>query len=337
MTTQPPIRMVQMLYGGLLSQLLAVAAELRLADLVTDGPVPVDELAVRTGSDGPSLHRVLRALAAAGVFTEVTPGTFGSTPLAETLRTDDRGSLRDLARLVGTTETHRTLAELSHSVRTGRPAFDRVHGADWWSYLDAHPELSETFHAAMGGAARQARAAAVEAYDLSDRRRLVDVGGGHGYLVAALLQRYPELSGVVFDRPEVVTGAGPVLAEAGVDHRAELVAGDFFGGRVPADGDAYLLSWILHDWDDERAVEILLTVRRAMPAGSELIVFDTIIPSGDEPHPGKLLDIVMLAQHTGRERTEAEFRALLTRAGLTLVEVRLLPDTPTGVLVAVSA
>jgi ubiquinone/menaquinone biosynthesis C-methylase UbiE len=328
-----PVAVLRLLYGGLLAQLLAVAAELELADLVADGPVPADRLAARTGTDPRALYRVLRALASAGVFTETAPGTFGTTALAATLRRDGAGSLRDLARLVGSAETHTTMAALTYSVRTGRPAFDQAYGADWWSYLAHHPDLAQIFHGAMGGAARAARAAAVEALDLSDRRCLVDLGGGHGYLVADLLHRNPTLTATVFDRPEVVTGAPKVLAEAGVADRATAVGGDFFAA-VPAGADAYLLSWILHDWDDDVAAKILSTVRRAIAPEGRLYVLDTVLPPGDQPHPGKLLDIVMLAQHTGRERTDAEFRTLLHRTGFRHLETKTLEDAPTGVVVA---
>jgi predicted O-methyltransferase YrrM/predicted transcriptional regulator len=328
--------MLRMLYGGLLAQLLSVAAELRLADLVTDEPVPVERLAERTATQPQALHRVLRALAANGVFTETAPGQFARTPLSDTLRGDGSESLRELALLVGAPQTHATFAELRYSVRTGQPAFDLVHGMDWWSYLEKDPGLAAVFHGAMGGAARAARAAAVTGLDLTLHRRLVDLGGGHGYLVAELLQRHPALRAVVFDRPEVVTGAAPVLTAAGVADRAEVVGGDFFDA-VPRGGDAYLLSWILHDWNDEQAVAILRSVRAAVTPDGRVYILDTVIPPGDQPHPGKLLDIVMLAQHTGRERTAEEFVALLARSGWRYVTSRTLADAPTGVVIAAPA
>lgn len=328
--------MLRMLYGGLLAQLLSVAAELRLADLIGDDPVPVAELAERTGAQPQALHRMLRGLASAGVFTETTPSTFARTPLADTLRSNGQGSMRALALLVGAPQTHATFAELRYSVRTGLPAFDLVHGTDWWSYLDKDPAFAAVFHDAMGAAARAARAAALAGIDLTGHYRLVDLGGGHGYLAAELLRRHPTLRAVVFDRPEVVAGAAPILTAADVADRAEVVGGDFFSEALPG-GDAYLLSWILHDWNDEQATEILRSVRKAVTQTGRVYILDTVIPPGDQPHPGKLLDIVMLAQHTGRERTAEEFVALLAASGFRHVTSRTLPDTPTGLVVAAPA
>lgn len=333
--TSPPVQMMQLLYGSLVPHLVTVVAELGVADLVADQPRPVTELAGSTGANPDALYRALRTLASHGVFTEVAPGTFGLTPLAATLRTGVSGSLRDYARYWGLPERQRAFAELGYSVRTGRPAFEYVHGIDWWSYLAANPQRSALFNDVMGYLSRQLHAAAIEAYDLSDVRRLVDVGGGHGHLVSTILRRYPGMSAVVFDHPHVVVGAEAVLAEAGVGDRVELVGGDFFDS-VPADGDAYVLSMILHDWSDVDAAAILGNVRAAMKPTGRILVIDTVIPDGDTAHFGKLLDIVMLACLTGRERTEAEFAALFESAGLRHAETRT-TSSPTSVIVAAPA
>ncbi len=336
MATNPDAeRILQLCFASLLTQLVGVAAELGVADLLAEGPRPVDELAGPTGTNSDALYRVLRALAAQGIFTEVAPRTFGLTPAGAALRQDVQGSMRDLARYFGMPARNHAFVELLHAVRTGEPAFEHVHGTDYWSYLADHPGDAAIFDNAMGNLARQVHAVALEACDLSGIRVAVDVGGGHGHLAAALLGRYPDLGAVVFDLPHVVAGADKVLADAGVGHRADTVGGDFFTA-VPEGGDAYVLSMILHDWDDARATAILANVRRAMDPGAKVIVVDAVIPQGDHPHLGKLLDIVMLTLLPGRERTEAEFAALFRAAGLCHAETRA-PSSPTSVLVATAA
>lgn len=331
----PHVEMLRMLHAPLITQALVVVAELGIADLVTDGPRTVPQLAAAVGADPDALYRVLRALAGSGVFSEVAPATFGSTPLADTLRAGGDGSLRNWARLWGVPERQAAIGALLHSVRTGEPSFNHLHGISWWSQLAERPDQAAVFAAAMGELSRQLHAATVRAYDLSGARQLVDIGGGRGHLVAALLARYAELQAVVFDQPEVVRHAAEVLAAAGVADRARLVGGDFFSS-VPAGGDRYLMSMILHDWDDRQAVTILTNARRAMPAHSELLVVEAILPAGDEPHDGKLRDLIMLALHPGRERTEAEFAALFERADLRLRETREVAAS-TGLLIAVPA
>jgi predicted O-methyltransferase YrrM len=328
-------RILQLCFGSLRTQILGVAAELGVADLLADGPLTVDELASRTGAQRDALYRVLRALAAQGVFTEVSPHAFGLTPAADKLRQDVPGSMRDLARYFGMPSRNHAFVELLHTVRTGEPAFDHVHGTDWWSHLATHAEDAAIFDNGMGNLARQVHAMALETCDLSDAKVVVDVGGGHGHLSAALLNRYTDLRAIVFDLPQVVAGAEKVLAEAGVAHRADTAAGDFFTA-VPEGGDAYILSMILHDWEDARAIDVLGNVRRAMNPGGKVIVIDAVIPEGDHPHMGKLIDIVMLALLPGRERTEADFASLFDAAGLRHVETRA-PASPTSLLVATPA
>jgi predicted O-methyltransferase YrrM len=329
--TSPQAELMRMLHAPLITQALAVAAELGIADLVADGPRSVDDLAARTAADPDALYRVLRALAATGVFTEVTPRAFGSTPLAEPLR-DGPDSLRNWARLWGLPERQAAIGALLHSVRTGEPSFPVLHGVSWWTHLATRPDQVAVFAAAMGDLSRGLHAATVAAYDLSYARRLVDVGGGRGHLVAALLRRYPDLHAVVYDQPDVVVHADDVLADAGVAGRARTVGGDFFT-EVPAGADTYLMSMILHDWNDEQAVAILRAVRRAMAPDAELLVVDAIVPAGDVEHDGKLRDLIMLTLHPGRERTEAEFTALFARAGLRL-RTTLAVAASTGLLVA---
>lgn len=328
-------RILQLCFGSLLTQLVGVAAELGVADFLVEGPRPIEELAAATETVADPLFRVLRALAAHGIFTEVEPRTFALTPTATALRQGVPGSMRDLARYFGMPSRNHAFVELLQSVRTGEPAFNHVHGTDYWSYMAGHPDDAAIFDNAMGNLARQVHALTLQTCDLSDSRHLIDVGGGHGHLAAALLGRYQELAAVVFDLPHVVAGAEKVLADAGVSHRANTVGGDFFTA-VPEGGDAYVLSMILHDWDDARAAAILTNIRRAMDPAGKVIVVDAVIPEGDHPHFGKLLDIVMLALLPGRERTEAQFTSLFREAGLRHVETRA-PSSPTSVLVAVPA
>lgn len=333
--TTPHGELMRMLNASLITQALAVAAELGIADLVASGPRSVGDLAARSGANPECLYRVLRALAASGVFTEVTPRCFGTTPLADALRDGADGSLRNVARLWGIPQRNAAIGVLLHSVRTGEPSFPHLHGNDWWAHLAANPEHAAVFAAAMGDMSRRLHAATLEAYDLSSVPTLVDVGGGRGHLAVALLHRYPHLRVTIFDQRDVVVHAAEVLAKAGVADRAQLTGGDFFIS-VPAGGGTYLMSMILHDWDDERAGHILHNVRRAMRHGDELLVVDAIVPEGDEPHDGKLRDLIMLTLHPGRERTEAEFSELFAAAGLRLRETRAVASS-TGLLVAVPA
>jgi hypothetical protein len=333
----PPMQMLEMLYGALATQMISVAAELGIADLLSGGPRPVAELAADSGADARSLHRLLRALAGLGVFGEVAAGTFELTPLAETLRTGVKGSMKELAQDVGGRTRLLAYSELAHSVRTGTPAFDQAHGTSMWSYLQAHPDEVALFGKAMGNLASEAHSTAFANYDLSDVEHLVDVGGGEGYLLAALLPYYPTMKATVFDELHVVRGAAEVLARAGVADRAEAVGGDVFQA-VPAGGDAYVLSSILFSYEDAEATTILTNIRRAMDPDGKVLVLEPVRPEGNDPHPGKLLDVTQLALHRGGVRSRAEFEALFAAAGLRLAEVKeMWPAGPTDLVVAVPA
>jgi hypothetical protein len=333
----PPMQMMEMLYGALATQLISVAAEFGIADLLADGPRSAADLAASTGADSGATYRMLRALASLGVFTEVAPGTFGMTPLSETLRTGVKGSMKDLAQDVGGRTRLLAYADLSHSIRTGKPAFDHAHGTSMWSYLQTHPEEVALFGKAMGNLASQAHSAAFDAYDLSDVRRLVDVGGGEGYLIATVLSRYPNMKAVLFDEPHVTKGAPRVLAAAGITSRTEIVSGDIFQS-VAGGGDAYVLSSILFSYSDPEAQIILTNIRKAMDPAGKILILEPVIPEGNEPHPGKLLDVCQLALHRGGVRSKAEFAALLSASGLRLEQIRAMwPSAPTDLIIAVPA
>ena len=325
----PPATLLQMMTGYWVSQALHVAAKLGIADLLADGPVDCEDLAAATDTHAPSLQRVLRALASVGVFTEVSPGSFALTPLAELLRTETPGSMRALA-IMYAEEQYRAWGELLHSVRTGEMAFDHQFGMGYFEYLALHPEADRVFNEAMTGWTHQLVGAVVETYNFSPFKTIVDVGGGYGALLAAILRSNPGTRGVLFEQPHVVTSAEEQLVAAGVADRCTFVGGDFFAA-VPTGGDAYVLSQILHDWDDERCVAILGQCRRAMPDHGKLLVVELVLPEGDEPFLGKWLDLHMLVLLGSRERTAAEYDTLFRAAGFKLARVVPTPPGPSVV------
>ncbi len=308
------------LIGGYqVSQAIYAAAQLKLADLIAAGVHTSDELADRAGAVPDRVHRLLRSLACHGLFTQTGSRSWELTPAGHTLRSDVPGSLHAMA-VMWNEEHYDAFRGLLGAVRSQSPAFDQRFGTDWWTYLSTHPESSAKFNAAMGSIGRKVHAAAVAAADLSGDRHLVDVGGGAGGLTAGLLERYPELRATVLDRSHVLAGADELLRDAGVRDRVELVAGDFFEA-VPAGADVYLLSMILHDWADSEAARLLERIRRAIPDTGRLLIIDAVLPPGDVPHFGKLLDLTMMAMLTGRERTQDEFADLLTGSGFSLEAV----------------
>src|SRR5437763_1859400 len=305
------------LIGGYqISQAVYTVASLKLADAITAGANSTEQLADRAGAVPDRVHRLLRTLASVGLFTQTGPRSWGLTPAGQTLRSDVPGSLHGLA-VMWNEEHYDAFRGLLGAVRAETPAFDQRFGTDWWTYLSEHPDSSRKFNAAMGSIGKKVHTAAVAAADLAEARRLVDVGGGAGGLTVGFLDRYAQLSATILDRPHVLAGADELLRAAGLRDRVTLVAGDFFES-VPAGGDIYLLSMILHDWTDEQARRLLGTIRRAIPDTGQLLIIDAVLPPGDAPHFGKLLDLTMMAMLTGRERTEAEFAQLLESAGFRL-------------------
>ena len=320
----PPVTLLQMMTGYWASQALYVAAKLGIADHLAAGPVSCADLATATGTDAPSLRRVLRALASVGVFTEAAPGSFALTPLADLLRTDAPGSMRALA-ITYNEEQYRAWGALLHSVQTGGVAFEHLYGMPVFAYFAQHPEVDRVFNEAMIGWTNQVAGAVAGTFDFSPFGTIVDVGGGYGTLLAAILRGNPRARGILFDQPHVVASAEGLLAAAGVADRCARVGGDFFAA-VPAGGDAYLLAQILHDWDDERCVTILAQCRRAIPDHGKLLVVELVLPTSEEPFFGKWLDLHMLVMAGGRERTAAEYDALFQAAGFRLT--RVVPTAP---------
>lgn len=321
--TGPPREMVlrQLTMGALVSQAVSVFARFGIADVVAAGTQGTDEIARLVGANGPALYRLLRTLGDAGVVVEHEHRRFGLSPLGELLRSDVPGSLRGWATMVGMPFHRYPWTDLYETIRTGESAFDRVHGREIFEYLAAHPEDAEIFDQAMISLSTGEVESIVAAYDFSCFRTIVDVGGGRGGLLAAILAANPTLQGVLFDMPTVVAEAGEELSVPDVLGRCKVVGGDFFDS-VPDGADAYLLSAVIHDWDDDRAVSILKNCRAAMAGTARLLLVEIVLPDGAAASIGKLADLEMLVMTAGgRERTEAEHRALLAHAGLRLTRI----------------
>jgi SAM-dependent methyltransferase len=319
----------QVLTGFWSARAVYIAAKLGLADLVKDGPKTVTELAVLTGTHAPSLYRVLRALASIGWFEEDASGRFGPTPLTVGLQTGVPGSLRSLAMTELGEEHYPAWGDLLFSVKTGKLAFNQVFGMANWEFWASHPENAQIFNQAMSEVTAVLEPAVLEALDLSGFKRIVDAGGGKGTLMTSILRAYPSARGVVIALPHVIEQGRQLIDAQGLSARCELVAGDFFES-VPEGGDAYILKWVIHDWDDERSIAILKNCHRAMSPDGKLFVIEAVIPSRSEPFFHKFMDLNMLVMTGGRERTETEYRALFEKAGF---HMNRITSTPTEVAV----
>jgi hypothetical protein len=316
----PVVALLRLANGFLASRAIQLAAELGLADLLADGTRTSGDLAVATDTDARSLFRLLRTLASLGVICQIQPDHFALTPLGECLRTDVEGSLRPWLRLQGRLG-YPALSDPLPSLRNGQSGFERAFGASFYDHLAANPEDNAVFNEAMGEFARQTAHAVVTTYDFGDVRSVVDVGGGQGALLTVLLRAHPTWRGVLFDLSSVIDETTHTLMkEHGLAERCDIVTGDFFTS-VPAGADAYLLSSILDDWDDDCSVTILTNCRQAMPDHGRLLVIGSVVPPGDQPHPVKLLDFLMLTGTGGQQRTEPEYAELFTQAGLRLHQV----------------
>jgi hypothetical protein len=321
---KPPHELIWELSQAIVvSRSLHVVAELGVADHVGDEPVSADSLAAACRVDPDALDRTLRLLAAYGVF-ERHAGGYRHTPSSWLLRTDHPRSMRGFARLNGLPVFGATFAEMSYSVRTGRPSVELVEPKGLWAYLQDHGDESRVFEQAMTAKAQADIAAVLDAYDFSPYRRIADVGGGHGHLIAAVLGAYEDAFGVLFELPDVAAEVAPTP-------RLDVVAGDFFTDPLPA-CDAYLLMNIIHDWNDADAARILAAVANAGRAsGATVLVVETVMPDGAEPHWAKTLDVLMLTVTGGRERTRAQYARLFNSAGIDLV--RTLPTaTPFSIV-----
>lgn len=319
-TMPPPLQLFLLSEGTVVSTALSLAAELGVADLLADGPRSCEDLAKSTSTHAPSLYRVLRLLSSVGVFTETQAGWFGLTTLGDCMRTAAPGSMRSWLRMVGLKVWLHTYADALYSIRTGQPAFERTMGAGLFDYLAAHPAEAALFNEAMSDFGKSVAAAVTHAYDFSGIRKITDVGGGNGSFAAAILGANAHLTGVVFDRPHSAANARQVIADTGLGERCEFVGGDFFHS-VPTGCDVCVLRWVIHDWDDERARTILRNCRAVLPPAGRLLLVESVVPPGNEPHPSKLMDFVMLTALGGRERTADEYRQLLNEAGFRMSRV----------------
>lgn len=323
----------RMLTGLFLARSLFLSAELGLADQLKEGPLPLSELAARTQSNPDALYRMLRALAAAGVFEERAGRQFANSELSTLLRSDVQGSLFAVARWLGDSSGWAAWGRLDHSVRTGSPAFDAQFGCDCFSYMQRHPDTLHVFQAAMTSYSALTGDAVAVAYDFSAAGTLLDVGGGHGALLGFVLDRWTEPTAILFDRPEVIAQAEPSLRAGPHASRIRFEAGDFFE-RVPEGADTIIMKHILHDWSDERCSVVLANCRRSLARGGRLLVIDSVLTDQPESAFAKFLDLEMLVLTPGgRERTQGELQALLAGAGFELA--RVLPTrSPVSILEA---
>jgi hypothetical protein len=312
----------QLATGYVVSSALWVAAELGIADLLKNGPRPVVELAAQTRTDEGALYRTLRLLAMVGIFAEIEPRHFVLTPVGELLRSDVPNSLRDAMVWIGDPLHFQVAGDFLHSVKTGQPTVEHLTGKPAFEYFAAEPVEFDRFHRAMTTMSAMAIHAVLEVYDFSSFSTIVDVAGGHGYVICEILRKHPNLKGILFDLPDVVPGGDDRIRQVALNSRCRTAAGDFFKS-IPEGGDLYLMKNIIHDWAEDRALTILGNCRAALhgkPDG-RLVLLELVVPPGDVPHMSKIIDIEMLFFPGGRERTEQEYAELFAKAGFRLTRV----------------
>ena len=329
-------KLIEMIGGYMAAHALGLAAELKIADRIHEGVHTSEELAAATGAHEPSLRRMLRLLASVGITTEPEPGRFGLTEVGAQLRSDSPDSLYAFTRMFCHESHFSAWQGLAHSVRTGQSAWDHVFGKNIYAYLADLPELSELFNVAMSQESRIAAGHIAAAYDFTGVRNVVDIGGGDGTLMSAILRANRHLTGVVFDSPSGVAQASDVLAEAGVGYRVTVVAGDFFES-VPDGGELYIIKSVFQDWDDGPAKAILRTCRAHMPADAKLLIVGSVLPeTAAQGEPIMFYtDMNMLVNSGGRERTESHFRAMLEETGFAVESVALKAAGPLSMIEAV--
>ncbi|MGE5726292.1 MAG: methyltransferase [Acidobacteriota bacterium] len=315
-------RVLQLANGFALSSALYTVTRLGVADLLAQGARSSTELAAATGSNEDALYRVLRALAMVGAFAETAGRRFMLTPLSEALRRDVPASARELVLWLGNRFHFHVWAELPYSVKTGTPAVEHIYGRPAFEAIESMPDVAHDFNTGMTCMSRQLAPAVLEVYDFSGVDTLMDVAGGHGFILCEILSRYPSLKGILFDMPSVVEDPKCAQCLLNVNHRCHTIAGNFFE-HIPGGADAYYMQHIIHDWDDEPALKILGNCRQALQGrkNGKLLVVDSVIPQTPEPHFGKLLDLEMLLMPGGRERTEPEFRTLFAKAGFEITRI----------------
>lgn len=318
-TPAPNDHLLQFATAYQASACLHAAAQLKLADLLAEGPKHVSELARAAQANEDAVYRILRALASVGIFAEMAPQTFANTPPSELMRTGVRDSLLDMVLWMADPFHFRNYAEMMYTVRTGDTVIKKVSGHDIWEYFEKDKAEAGVFNAAMTTFSALLTPPVLEAYDFSGLGTLADIAGGHGYLLTSILVKHADLRGILFDLARVAPAAKSRIGLLGLASRCEIVYGDFFKS-VPA-ADNYLMKNIIHDWDDAHALTILKNCTSAMRGKGKVILLEMVISPGNEPHFGKFVDIEMLALASGRERTEAEYAGLLSAASLRLTHI----------------
>ncbi|ESA38711.1 o-demethylpuromycin o-methyltransferase [Leptolyngbya sp. Heron Island J] len=325
--------MIHKITGAWVSQAIYVAAHLGISDLLIEGEKHVDELSKLTGAKASRLYRLLRALASVDIFTEVEPRKFSLNEHAEYLRSDSTHSLRSLSMAIGDEWSWQSWGKMFDIIQTDKlPLEDLYQAENAYAYFAENPESNKIFSNAMTDFTRNTIVPVVlETYDFSDVETLVDIGGSYGALITPILIENSQIQGILFDLPQVVNDAGTLMEEAGITNRCEIVSGDFFIS-VPTNGDAYILSQILHNFNDESCIRILKNIRRSMKEDGKLLVIQAVIPEGNEPCFNKLLDLELMIIDTGaKERTENEYREIFQSAGFHLTEI-LSPSGPVSIL-----
>jgi hypothetical protein len=320
----PHAQLVQMAMAHWVSHITYVAARLNVADHLALSPLTADELAGLTSTHPPSLYRLLRTLASLGIVQEDGAHRFSLTPLGEALKTGAPGSARSTILTMASDWWMRGFGELLYSVQTGKPGFEKHLGMPIFEWLALNPEQASLFSETMVGFHGAEPAAVAAAYDFTSSKTIVDVGGATGHLLTTILASNPGSVGTLFDLPHVVRDAPPLIAARCLSDRVTIEAGSFFD-RIPDGGDIYLLSHIIHDWSEEECLTILRNCRQVMAASSRLLIIEMVLPPGNTPHPGKMLDLMMLVGPGGRERTAEEYGTLLGQADLVLSRI-----VPTG-------
>jgi hypothetical protein len=323
-------QLTKLINGFQVSQAIYVATTLGIPDLLSGGPRSSGALATATQTHPTALYRLLRALATVGILQEQDNRQFALAPLGESLRSNASSSKNAWAQLIGRPNYWHAWCDLLNCVKTGSVPFENVHGLTVWGYRAQQPDEAAVFNRAMATISEHIAAAVSSACDFTHCATLVDIGGGEGVFIARILAAHPTLRGVLFDQPAVVARAHDQLEKVGVSHRCQVVGGNFFEG-VPEAGDIHLLKWIIHDWNDQDAIAILRSCRRAIRPGGRLVVIEHIIEPNNEGQEGKFMDLNMMVITGGIERTREEFEAIFDAAGFELTCVKH-TETPVSVI-----
>ena len=315
-----PMAMLELILAAWTSQAIQAAAQLGIADALASGPLSSEELAHRVGADPEALRRLLRALTGRGIFRQDRHGRYALNPLAETLRSDVPESMAAAAKYYGSPQHREHWSLLVDSIRTGEASIPRLRGKEFFDYLEDEPELAQLFNETMTSISGLSEEFVIAAYPFRSNSTIVDVGGGHGRLLVSVLAATPGARGVLYDLPQVVANAPALLEKARVADRVRIEGGSFFE-KVPAGGDLYLLKHIIHDWPDDKAVDILRIVRAAVGPASRILLVELVIPEHDRDFVGNWADLEMLLGGSARERSADEYRDLLRQSGFEVTRV----------------